>query len=66
LKASALDVVEAVRSLMADNADFTPLGRKPLGKDAFRTSEERRKDVRLECWGDISGSVCSGNWAYLE
>jgi uncharacterized protein (TIGR02246 family) len=66
LAATEAGDVDAVLSLMTDDAIFTVAGRAPFGKGAFADGMRAMKGVRMETKSDIQEVTVVGDWAWLR
>src|ERR671931_136198 len=55
-----------VLSLMADDVVFMVPGQKPFGKEAFASTSEKMKNVRIDGRSEIEELKVLGDWAYLR
>ena len=53
-----------VLSLMTDDVVFLVPGQPPFGKDAFATSAQALKGVRIDGKSDVQEIVVAGDWAF--
>jgi uncharacterized protein (TIGR02246 family) len=66
MKASEAGDLATVLGLMTDDVIFMVPGREPFGKEAFATTSQSMKDVRMQGTSDIRELQVLGDWAYLR
>ena len=66
IEATKAGDTETVLGLMADDAIFMVPGREPFGKDAFKTTSNGQKGLRIEGKNDIRELKILGDWAYMR
>src|ERR1051325_11734784 len=66
MSASRTGDLATILSLMADDVVFMVPGQKPFGKEAFASTSEKMKNVRIDGRSEIEELKVLGDWAYLR